>query len=555
MDKKKKILTVAIVAIIGGLVAINTTGGIKNLKSDTIWIDTGDGNGYYADGGTYDPTTNTYSNYDPLTNTVTTDPLQNVSWQTTAITVTNFAEIKELRNKIIKLRTDIVAKQGDEKTEGTIKYYEKQIKDLQSKKDDLQKNVDNANKNLAIAQAAQNVRIDIYDCTKNNVFKNAQSFDGKWYIYPSPRAFMNRLGNGVNTGEIPLAIQRFDAQIQSEKLTLSRINKNNTSAIEKQKKVISDLEKKKSLAVSERSALQSSTVMTKCYQPAFAIAKNAEPAIADAQKVVDNAQNKLQENTDKIKTFEGNITQSQDSIKQIEDQISQAEQDLKNLNDSGNNNSNEDNKRTKVEWNLYGCFLNGKRVNSAFVSYAIAQPCDPLGPYPEKTLYGYAGCDSKGDDDYSLTTLENRYSLNQTISDSEISGWAQETKDNDKEIEKCIGNINDSGQDLPHDQTDECKGQAESLQDILIQMTNDKQMRDVAWTATCDEHFSAAAARSLMNEQCNIMFASDEELAKTCPGISTLIWKIRDVCREGNEIAINKCLSQLNQDPGDPNTD
>ncbi len=179
MDKKKKILTVAIVAIIGGLVAINTTGGIKNLKSDTIWIDTGDGNGYYADGGTYDPTTNTYSNYDPLTNTVTTDPLQNVSWQTTAITVTNFAEIKELRNKIIKLRTDIVAKQGDEKTEGTIKYYEKQIKDLQSKKDDLQKNVDNANKNLAIAQAAQNVRIDIYDCTKNNVFKNAQSFDGK----------------------------------------------------------------------------------------------------------------------------------------------------------------------------------------------------------------------------------------------------------------------------------------------------------------------------------------------------------------------------------------
>ncbi len=160
---------------------------------------------------------------------------------------------------------------------------------------------------------------------------------------------MNRLGNGVNTGEIPLAIQRFDAQIQSEKLTLSRINKNNTSAIEKQKKVISDLEKKKSLAVSERSALQSSTVMTKCYQPAFAIAKNAEPAIADAQKVVDNAQNKLQENTDKIKTFEGNITQSQDSIKQIEDQISQAEQDLKNLNDSGNNNSNEDNKRTKVE--------------------------------------------------------------------------------------------------------------------------------------------------------------------------------------------------------------
>lgn len=135
MDKKKKIITFTAIVLVGGLATLSATGGLKNLRSDTIWIDTGDGNGYYADVGTYDPATNSYSNYDPTTRTVTTDPLQNVTWQTTAITPTNFSEIKELRNKIIKLNTDIAQKKGDEKTEGTIKYYEKQIKELQTKKE------------------------------------------------------------------------------------------------------------------------------------------------------------------------------------------------------------------------------------------------------------------------------------------------------------------------------------------------------------------------------------------------------------------------------------
>lgn len=117
MDKKKKIITLIALALVGGFIALNSNGSFKNLKSDVIWIETGDGNGYYAEAGTYDPTTNSYSNYDPATRTVTTDPLQNVTWQTTAISPTNFSEIKELRNKIIKLNADIAQKKGDEKTE------------------------------------------------------------------------------------------------------------------------------------------------------------------------------------------------------------------------------------------------------------------------------------------------------------------------------------------------------------------------------------------------------------------------------------------------------
>lgn len=51
MDKKKKILTLAAVVLVGGLAALSTTGGFKNLKSDAIWVSTGeDGLGYWSEG-------------------------------------------------------------------------------------------------------------------------------------------------------------------------------------------------------------------------------------------------------------------------------------------------------------------------------------------------------------------------------------------------------------------------------------------------------------------------------------------------------------------------
>ena len=154
---------------------------------------------------------------------------------------------------------------------------------------------------------------------------------------------MNRIGDGtkINPGELTLAIQRLDTQIQNEKLALSRIKRSNTSAVEKQKKTISSLEEKRRLAESEKNALKSDIVITKCYQPALAMAKKVEPAIADAKKVVDEAQNKLQENTDKIKTIEEKISESQNTIKQLEDQISIIEKVKNNLEETekyGNNN-------------------------------------------------------------------------------------------------------------------------------------------------------------------------------------------------------------------------
>jgi peptidoglycan hydrolase CwlO-like protein len=161
---------------------------------------------------------------------------------------------------------------------------------------------------------------------------------------------MNRIGDGtkVNPGELTLGIQKLDTQIQDEKLTLSRINRSNTSAIEKQKKIISSLEDKRRLAENEKNTLKSDAVIAKCYQPALASAKKAEPAIADAKKVVEEAQNKLQENTDNIKTIEGKITESNNAIKQLEEQISQTEKDLKNLENPDGSDGGEDNKRTKV---------------------------------------------------------------------------------------------------------------------------------------------------------------------------------------------------------------
>jgi len=185
MDKKKKILALAAVVLVGGLAAISSTGSFKNLKSDVIWIDTGDGNGYYADGGTYDPTTNSYSNFDPNTNTINTapDPVQNLKWQTNAISNltinsanvkpvnTNIEKIKELDKKINDINLIIQRLQADEKTEGSIKYHEKQVSELQAQKIQFQRNIEVASNALIAANSLKDIKIDIYACTKNNAYK------------------------------------------------------------------------------------------------------------------------------------------------------------------------------------------------------------------------------------------------------------------------------------------------------------------------------------------------------------------------------------------------
>jgi hypothetical protein len=43
MDKKKKILTLVAVVLVGGLAALSATGGISGLQSSSLWIDNGDG--------------------------------------------------------------------------------------------------------------------------------------------------------------------------------------------------------------------------------------------------------------------------------------------------------------------------------------------------------------------------------------------------------------------------------------------------------------------------------------------------------------------------------
>lgn len=48
MDKKKKILSIAAVVLVGGLAALSATGGISNLRSSSLWIDNGDGTGYWS---------------------------------------------------------------------------------------------------------------------------------------------------------------------------------------------------------------------------------------------------------------------------------------------------------------------------------------------------------------------------------------------------------------------------------------------------------------------------------------------------------------------------
>ena len=182
MDKKKKILSLSAIALVGGIVALSATGGIGNLKSDSIsgtWIDTGDGNGYYS-----------YEEDPGNTGNSSVPSGQNPTAGTTSTS-------DPLSEQINLIASQVNTLEGDENREGSIAFLQKKIRTLQSAKIQLQKDVDAATKNLDAAKALKEIKIDIYDCTKDSKYKGLKGYDGNGYIYRNPETYLKRIGEST----------------------------------------------------------------------------------------------------------------------------------------------------------------------------------------------------------------------------------------------------------------------------------------------------------------------------------------------------------------------
>lgn len=187
MDKKKKILSIAAVVLVGGLVALSATGGIKNLKSDAILVDDGAGNNHWE-----------YREDDPgsIANT-------NLSMPSTQTSTTGTASpLDALWEQITPIASQVNTLEGDENKEGSISFLQKKIRTLQSAKINLQNNVNTATKDLDAAKALKEIKIDIYDCTKDAKYKGLKGYDGNGYTYKNPEIYAKRI-HGEGTAQNP----------------------------------------------------------------------------------------------------------------------------------------------------------------------------------------------------------------------------------------------------------------------------------------------------------------------------------------------------------------
>ena len=166
---------------------------------------------------------------------------------------------------------------------------------------------------------------------------------------------MRRVGDGTssNPGELTLAIQDFTTKITTESDNLKKIPSNKTADITKQKKVISDLQTKKKQAEDEKKAMKSSTVNTKCYQPAVSKSRDAATAITSAQNTLSSAQAALQTNSNAIEISQNNLKKIQDELEKAQKDLEETEKQKREEEAKNNGTTKCDNNQDYIEG--FGC--------------------------------------------------------------------------------------------------------------------------------------------------------------------------------------------------------